>query len=128
MNPTYSSLTKPPDISNKPSKRDLVRMSFVGLFTILILTVLFAMTTVKHFFSFNYENDQRSSLETLINDTINQVTQCQQISDYRIGNLIFLVPSLALVFIFSWSVKRERQCLGQCDGRPGNSNASLSQY
>lgn len=128
MNEIYSSLSKPPDPSTKPTKRDVVRMSLVGGLTVFILSLLFIITTVKHTLSFNYDHDQRSDLEALINDTINQVTQCESISDYRMGNLIFFAPAVALIFVFSWSVKREKECVDRCDGRPGNYDRSLSQH
>jgi hypothetical protein len=69
--------------------------------------------------SFGYFINDDKEEEFSINDTIRLVTQCERISDYRRGNIIFAPFALVLILIFSWSIKREKQCLDMCDGRPG---------
>jgi hypothetical protein len=87
--------------------------------SILFLILLFSITTITHFTSFKYDITDDTKLDLLVNDTIRLVAQCERISNYRVGNLIFFPFALCLIFIFSWSVKRERRCLDLCDGRPG---------
>lgn len=102
-----------------PNKRDLTRVSLVGGLTVLFLTILLSITTITHFTSFKYDVVNETRLEALINETIQLVAKCGNISNYRTENLIFFPISLALILVFSWSIKREKRCLKLCDGRPG---------
>lgn len=72
-----------------------------------------------YFKSFVYYTNDDKNGELSINDTIRLVKQCESISDYRRGNLIFSPFALTLIIIFSWSIKREDRCLNFCDRRPG---------
>ncbi|CAF4063529.1 unnamed protein product, partial [Adineta steineri] len=101
-----------------PVKRNLVRTIWVGFLTIFFSSVLFISTSFMYFMSFGYNlNDDRDE-EFSINDTVRLVTQCEHISDYRRGNIIFAPFAFSLILIFSWSLKREEHCLKMCDGRP----------
>jgi len=117
----FSALFSLPDTTNpllSPVKRNLVRYIWVGGLTIAFLTILFVITTVMYYFSFGYnkfsEHEQLS-----INETIRLVTECARISDYRRGNIIFAPFAFGLIFLFSWSIKRDTACLNRFDGRPG---------
>jgi hypothetical protein len=87
--------------------------------SILFLTLLLSIITITHFISFKYDTVNETRLESLLIDTTQLVAKCESIANYRTENLIFVPIALALVFIFSWSIKREEQCLHLCDGRPG---------
>jgi hypothetical protein len=114
------SLPRNVDPLKNPNKRDLVRLFWVGGLSVFFLILLFSVTTITHFTSFKYDITDDTKLDLLVNDTLRLVTQCEKISDYRMGNLIFFPIALSLILIFSWSVKREKRCLKLCDGRPGN--------
>ena len=101
-------------------------MLWVGGLSIFLLLLMFSITTVTHFTSFKYEITNETKLDQLVNDTIRLVAQCQGISNYRTGNLVFFPVALALILIFSWSVKREKRCLNMCDARPGTSKVRES--
>jgi hypothetical protein len=88
--------------------------------SLLFLSMLFSITTITHFKSFKYDITDEIKFDALVNETLRLVTQCEHISDYRKGNLVFFPIALALIVIFSWSVKREARCLQQCDRRPGS--------
>jgi len=113
------SLPRHTDPLRNPTKRDLVRLFWVGGLSVLFLTLLFSITTITHFTSFKYDITDDTKLDLLINDTVRLVARCEKISDYRSGNLIFFPFALTLILIFSWSIKREKKCLKLCDGRPG---------
>ncbi|CAF1098078.1 unnamed protein product [Rotaria sordida] len=102
-----------------PIKRNLVRSIWVGLLSVLLLSILFLITTIMYLKSFVYYISDEKEGEFSINDTIHLVKQCESISDYRRGNLIFSPFALTLILIFSWSMKRDKQCLDMCDRRPG---------
>jgi hypothetical protein len=87
--------------------------------SIFFLSLLLAITTITHFTSFKYDVVNETRLESLINDTIQLVAKCGSIANYRTGNLVFFPVALALILVFSWSIKREKRCLSLCDGRPG---------
>lgn len=106
-----------------PNKRDLTRVSWVGGLSILFLTLLLSITTVTHFTSFKYDIVNETRMDALINETIQLVAKCGNISNYRTENLIFFPISLALIVVFSWSIKREKRCLRVCDGRPGRTTS-----
>ncbi|CAF3816888.1 unnamed protein product, partial [Rotaria sp. Silwood1] len=62
-------------------------------------------------------------------DIIRLTAQCKLISKYGIGNLIFSPIALALIIIFSWSIKRETRCRTTCNGQPEPCEESkFSQY
>ncbi len=88
----------------------------------MFLTLLLTITTVTHFTSFQYGVVNETKFDSLINDTIRLVAKCGKISNYRTGNLIFFPVALALIAVFSWSIKREKRCLDLCDARPGKKN------
>ena len=108
-----------------PNKRDLVRLSWVGGLSIFFLTLLFVITTFTHFTSFKYDVTDETKLDQLVNDTVRLVTRCEKIANYRLGNLIFFPIAVALILMFSWSVKREKRCLHACDGRPGKNRVQV---
>lgn len=98
----------------------MTRVAWVGGLTVLYLTLLLSITTITHFTSFKYDVVNETRLDDLINETIHLVTKCGSISNYRVENLVFFPISVALILVFSWSIKREKRCLKICDGRPGN--------
>ncbi|CAF3576654.1 unnamed protein product [Rotaria sp. Silwood1] len=102
-----------------PIKRNLVRSIWVGVLSISFLSILFLITTIMYLKSFVFYITDEKEGEFSINDTIHLVKQCESISDYRRGNLIFSPFALTLIFIFSWSIKRDSLCKDMCDGRPG---------
>jgi hypothetical protein len=102
-----------------PNKRDLIRLCWVGGLFILFLTLLLSITTITNLTSFKYDSINETKFAALINETTRLVAKCGSISDYRKGNLIFFPASLALIMIFSWSIKREKRCPKVFDGRPG---------
>ena len=105
--------------TNKPDKRDLIRLFWVGGLSILILSILFTVTTLTNFAAFEYEITEETRFDVLVNETARLVSRCKGIADYRNGNWVFFPFAVALIILFSWSVKRERKCLHMCDGRPG---------
>ncbi|CAF1562766.1 unnamed protein product [Rotaria magnacalcarata] len=107
------------DPLENPTKRDLVRTIWVSGLTIFFLLLLYLTTTLIHFSWFKYDITDDTKLESLVNETIRLVSHCERISNSRQGNLVFFPIALALIIMFSWSVKRERRCLNLCDGRPG---------
>lgn len=100
-----------------------MRVCLVGGLSVFFLTVLFSVTTFKHFSSFKYDITDETKLDQLVNDTIRLVTHCEKISDYKMGNMIFFPVALCLILMFSWWVKREKRCITLCDGRPGKRTA-----
>jgi hypothetical protein len=87
--------------------------------SVLLLTILLSVTTLTHFTSFKYDIVNETKFDALINETIQLVAKCGTISNYRKENLLFFPFALTLIFLFSWSIKREKRCLHVCDGRPG---------
>jgi hypothetical protein len=59
-----------------------------------------------------------TNLTSLLNDTIHLVKQCERITDYQRGNLIFVPFAITSIFMFSFLIKRQKRCLNKCDGRP----------
>ncbi|CAF4481627.1 unnamed protein product, partial [Rotaria magnacalcarata] len=112
-------LPRTPNPLLNPIKRNLVRSIWVGVLSVLLLSLLFVITTLMYLKSFVYYTTDEKEGESSINDTIRLVKQCESISDYRRGNLIFSPFALTLILIFSWSIKREKWGLRMCDGRPG---------
>ncbi|CAF4414183.1 unnamed protein product [Rotaria sp. Silwood2] len=112
-------LPKNPNPLLNPIKRNLVRNIWVGVLSLSLLSILFLITTIMYLKSFVYYITDEKEGELSINDTIYLVKQCESISDYRRGNLIFSPFALTLILIFSWSMKRDELCLHMCDGRPG---------
>ena len=96
-----------------------MRLLWVGGLSIFFLSLLFSVTTITHFTQFKYDIVDETKLEVIANETIRLVAQCEKISDYRRGNLVFFPVALSLILIFSWSVKREKRCLSLFDARPG---------
>jgi hypothetical protein len=74
---------------------------------------------IIHFTSFAYDINDDTKLDSLINNTVTLVTTCGTISYYRMESFVFFPTALALIFIFSWSIKRRKRCLHLCNGRPG---------
>lgn len=114
-----SSLPRTSNPLSSPIKRNLARNIWVGALSILLLSLLFIITTMMYYFSYGYHifNDEE---QLSINDTIRLVNQCTYLSDYRSGNVMFAPFACVLIMVFSWSVKRETYCIDVCDGRPGN--------
>jgi hypothetical protein len=114
-----SSLPRTTDPLLSPIKRNLFRNIWVGALSIILLSLLFFITTIMYYHSFGYNlfNDEE---HISINDTIRLVKECARISDYRRGNIIFAPFACALILLFSWTIKRESICLSMCEGRPGN--------
>jgi hypothetical protein len=75
--------------------------------SILFLTLLLSLTTIIH-----VKSDRT-------NDTVQLAAKCGSISGYRTKIFVFFPVVLVLIFILSWTIKRERQCLNLCNGRPG---------
>jgi len=98
-----------------PNKRDLIRLLWVTGLSILFLILLIFLTTITHFISFQYN----TKLDSIINNTVQSVAKCESISNYRTKIFSFLPIALALIVIFSWTIKRENHCLNLCNGRPG---------
>lgn len=87
--------------------------------TVFYLTLLLSLTTITHFSSFQYDVVNHTRIENLLNDTIRLVAKCGRISNYRMENVIFFPIAVAMILVFSWSIKREKRCLNVCDSRPG---------
>ncbi|CAF1115140.1 unnamed protein product [Rotaria sordida] len=104
---------------NSKSTMISIRNIWVALLSIFILSSLLILITLRYYKLFKIDKINDENLETSMNDTIHLIRQCEKISDYRKENIIFFPFALTLIFIFSWSIKREKKCLHTCDGRPG---------
>ncbi|CAF4013125.1 unnamed protein product, partial [Rotaria sordida] len=95
------------------------------LISVGIIIILYGISFIpiqrllRYYKLFKIDKINDENLETSMNDTIHLIRQCEKISDYRKENIIFFPFALTLIFIFSWSIKREKKCLHTCDGRPG---------
>ncbi|CAF4805664.1 unnamed protein product, partial [Rotaria socialis] len=101
------------------NRRDLVRDILVGLISIFILSVIFIVITSRYYTLFKINSANGEKLAISINTTIRLVQTCHFIIDHHRENLAFFPVALALIFSFSWCIKRQRSCLKTCDGRPG---------
>ncbi|CAF4048403.1 unnamed protein product, partial [Rotaria sordida] len=102
-----------------PIKRNLVRSIWVGLLSTCFLSVLFITITLRYYKLFEIDKINDKTLGSLLNHTTHLIEECESTLDYRIENLKFFPFALSLIFIFSWSIKRDKQCLKTCNGRPG---------
>ena len=99
-------MPKPHPSVQNPTKRDLSRLYCVGVLTVFYLALLLLLTTTRHFSSFKYDVVNHTKIENLLNDTIRMVAKCGSISNYRTENLVFFPIAVAMIFFFSWSIKR----------------------
>jgi hypothetical protein len=112
-------LVRVPHLLTSPIKSDLARMICVGFLTILFLILIFIEIISRYHILFNIDRFNDTNKHLLINNTIRLMKRCEGLSDYKTGNLIFASFAVLLTLIFSCLVRREKECLGTCDDRPG---------
>lgn len=102
-----------------PRKFNRIRLIWIGGLTTIFLSLSFSITTIVHMSLFEFNTNNNTNKDVLINNTAALLTQCGNISNYRKENFVFFPMALVLIFIFSWSKKRQKGCQHQCDVQPG---------
>ncbi|CAF1401125.1 unnamed protein product, partial [Rotaria sp. Silwood1] len=102
-----------------PIKHTLVRNIWVALLSLLFLSTLFNIITLRYYDLFKIDKINDENVGTLTIDIIHLLKKCEKDFDYRKENLSFAPFALSLVIIFSWSIKREKQYSNICYGRRG---------
>ncbi|CAF1214242.1 unnamed protein product [Adineta steineri] len=100
-----------PHSLSSPIKHNIIRDILVGFLSILVLSFLFIMITIRYYKLFQIDRFDHINLEILVNHTFRLIKQCEHISDYRRGHIIFAPFALLLILIFSYLTKRRNSCL-----------------
>jgi uncharacterized membrane protein len=80
----------------------------LGIFTIVFLLVFFKFPAIHHVNSTQLNNTNLSKVDSPTDGNVYLIGQYRQYT-LRIDNIIFLLVSGLLVFIFSYLNKREKQ-------------------
>ncbi|CAF3831803.1 unnamed protein product, partial [Rotaria sp. Silwood1] len=102
-----------------PIKHTLVRNIWVALLSLLFLSTLFNIITLRYYDLFKIDKINDENVGTLTIDIIHLLKKCERNFDYRKENLSFAPFALSLVIIFSWSIKRDKQYSNIYYGRRG---------
>ncbi|CAF4774680.1 unnamed protein product, partial [Rotaria sp. Silwood1] len=102
-----------------PIKHTLVRNILVALLSLLFLSTLFNIITLRYYDLFKIDKINNENVGTLTIDIIHLLKKCEKDFDYRKENLSFAPFALSLVIIFSWSIKRDKQYSNIYYGRRG---------
>ncbi|CAF4174761.1 unnamed protein product, partial [Adineta steineri] len=100
-----------PHSLSSPIKHNIIRDILVGFLSILVLSFLFIMITIRYYKLFQIDRFDHINLEILVNHTFRLIKQCEHISDYRRGHIICAPFALLLILIFSYLIKRRNSCL-----------------
>jgi hypothetical protein len=90
----------------KPQKRK--RIYWLGGLTAIIFTLLFVMSIIYHR-KLSFNNTDSFELDSLVQDKIRPLEQCQGKTVFRVDHLITLFSSIVLFIVFSFFDKQERR-------------------